>query len=113
MKERRTIAQLSGALVALATVASACAAAAATDLPHSESVPGGVRIIALPGPSDSAPVAMFGQHRVMVIRRDDKWLAVVGIGLDAKLGTATLDVQGSVAHSFPIGPKTYTVQRLT
>jgi murein DD-endopeptidase MepM/ murein hydrolase activator NlpD len=76
-------------------------------------VPGGVRIIALPGPSDSAPIATFGQHRVMVIRRDDKWLAVVGIGLDAKLGTATLEVQGSAAHAFPIGPKTYTVQRLT
>jgi murein DD-endopeptidase MepM/ murein hydrolase activator NlpD len=109
----RTLQQLTGAVVAFATVVSACAAAVATDLPHSESVPGGVRIIALPGPSDAAPVAMFGQHRVMVIRRDDKWLAVVGIGLDAKLGTARLDVPGSAAHTFPIGPKTYTVQRLT
>jgi murein DD-endopeptidase MepM/ murein hydrolase activator NlpD len=114
MNLRHTVLQLTGAVIALAGVVSACAAAAAaTDLPHSASVPGGVRIIALPGPSDSAPVAMFGQHRVMVIRRDDKWLAVVGIGLDAKIGTATLDVPGSAAHGFPIGPKTYTVQRLT
>ena len=112
MSPWRTLQQLGGAVLACAAVAGACAAAA-TDLPRSESVPGGVRIIALPGPSDSAPVAMFGQHRVMVIRRDDKWLAVVGIGLDAKLGTATLEVQGSPAHTFPIGPKTYTVQRLT
>jgi murein DD-endopeptidase MepM/ murein hydrolase activator NlpD len=113
MNPWRTLQQLTAALVAFATAVSTCAAAVAPDLPHSESVPGGVRIIALPGPSESAPVAMFGQHRVMVIRRDDKWLAVVGIGLDAKPGMATLDVRGATAHTFPIGPKTYTVQRLT
>jgi murein DD-endopeptidase MepM/ murein hydrolase activator NlpD len=113
MSPWRTLQQFSGAALACAAMTSACAAAAATDLPRSESVPGGVRIIALPGPSDAAPVAMIGPHRVMVIRRDDKWLAVVGIGLDAKLGTARLEVQGSPAHTFPIGPKTYTVQRLT
>ena len=28
-------------------------------------------------------MAMFEQHRVMVIQRDGKWLAVVGIRLDA------------------------------
>jgi murein DD-endopeptidase MepM/ murein hydrolase activator NlpD len=111
----RTLRQLSGAVIACAPVASACAAAAAMDLPRSESVPGGVRIIALPGPAAAAaaPVAMFGEHRVMVIRRDDKWLAVVGLGLDAKLGTATLEVHGGPAQTFPIGAKTYTVQRLT
>jgi hypothetical protein len=114
MTARRTLQQLTGAVLAFATIVSACAAAdAAPDLPRSESVPGGVRIIALPGPADSAPVAMFGQHRVMVIRRADKWLAVVGIGLDVKPGAAMLQVQGSPAHAFPIGPKTYTVQRLT
>jgi murein DD-endopeptidase MepM/ murein hydrolase activator NlpD len=109
----RTLRQFTGVVLALAAMASPGTAAAATDLPRSESVPGGVRIIALPGPSAAAPVAMFGQHRVMVIRRDDKWLAVVGIGLDAKLGTARLEVQGGAAPTFPIGPKTYTVQRLT
>ncbi len=99
---------LAGASVALA----AAAAAPATDLPRSESVPGGVRLIALPGPTDAAPVASFEQHRVMVIRRTDKWLAVVGIPLDATPGEAQLTVQGGSAHHFPIGPKTYTVQRL-
>jgi murein DD-endopeptidase MepM/ murein hydrolase activator NlpD len=114
MNPRQALQQFVAAVMALSTVVGACAAApAVTDLPHSESVPGGVRIIALPGSSDTAPVATFGQHRVMVIRRDDKWLAVVGIGLDAKLGAATLDVQGRAVEHFPIGPKTYTVQRLT
>jgi murein DD-endopeptidase MepM/ murein hydrolase activator NlpD len=49
----------------------------------------------------------------MVIRRDGKWLAVIGIGLDAKIGLATLDVHGAAARPFPVGPKNYTVQRLT
>ena len=62
-------------------------------LPRSESVPGGVRIIALPGPADAAPVAMFGQHRVMVLRANDTWLAVVGIGLAAPVGEAKLSVE--------------------
>ncbi|HEX3837583.1 MAG TPA: peptidoglycan DD-metalloendopeptidase family protein [Steroidobacteraceae bacterium] len=114
MNLRPTPRQLGGAAMALVIgIAASAAGAATTDLPHSESVPGGVRIIALSAPADSPPSATFGQHRVMVIRRDDKWLAVVGIPLDAKLGTATLDVRGSAAHTFPIGPKIYTVQRLT
>ncbi len=115
MSARLALRQWSCALVATASAVTACAAAGpVTDLPHSESVPGGVRIIALPdGSTDTAPRASFGQHRVMVIRRADKWLAVVGIPLDATPGTATLEVQSGAAHSFPIGPKTYTVQRLT
>jgi murein DD-endopeptidase MepM/ murein hydrolase activator NlpD len=102
------------AMIASATLARAYAAGApATDLPRSESVPGGVRMIALPGATDVAPMASFDQHRVMVIRRNDKWLAVIGIPLDAATGTATLSVQAEPPHAFPIGPKTYTVQRLS
>jgi murein DD-endopeptidase MepM/ murein hydrolase activator NlpD len=110
MKLPRSLQRLGGAAIA-ALLAVACGAATgpATDLPHSESVPGGVRIIALNGPHP----ASFQQHRVMVIRRDGKWLAVVGIPLDAAAGTGTLTVQDEAAHTFPIGPKTYTVQRLT
>jgi murein DD-endopeptidase MepM/ murein hydrolase activator NlpD len=102
-----------GALFGAAGSLMACAAdGTLPQLPRSESVPGGVRIIAVPGAADLAPVASFDQHRVMVIRRDGKWLAVVGIALDAPLGTAHLDVAGATAYPFPIGPKTYTVQRL-
>jgi murein DD-endopeptidase MepM/ murein hydrolase activator NlpD len=114
MKRRGALQQWISASLAGASVALAGAAGApATDLPRSESVPGGVRLIALPGPADAAPVASFEQHRVMVIRRDDRWLAVVGIPLDAPTGEALLEVQAGTAQRFPIGPKTYTVQRLT
>jgi murein DD-endopeptidase MepM/ murein hydrolase activator NlpD len=83
------------------------------ELPRSASVPGGVRLIALSGAAEVAPVALFDQHRVMVIRRNDKWLAVVGIGLAAPVGETKLTVQPGTAYPFPIGPKTYTLQRLT
>ncbi len=107
---RRTAQQLLVAVLASSAAGLAgSAAAAALDLPRSESVPGGVRMIALTGPHQ----ASFDQHRVMVIQRDGKWLAVVGIPLDAPLGTAMLDVPAESAHPFEIGPKTYTVQRLT
>lgn len=109
----RRLRQWTGAIAASATVAAACAATnPVMELPRSASVPGGVRIIALPGPSDAAPIAMFEQHRVMVIRVDDQWLAVVGIGLDAKTGMGTLDVPAGGSATFAIGPKTYSVQRL-
>jgi murein DD-endopeptidase MepM/ murein hydrolase activator NlpD len=100
-------------LAATVFVLNCAAAAPATDLPHSESVPGGVRIVALPGPANAAPVASFEKHRVMVIRRNEQWLAVVGIPLDASVGTGTVQVQADTARTFAIGPKTYTVQRLT
>jgi len=113
MKLRRYLRQLTCAVAASAVVAAACAATnPVMELPRSASVPGGVRIIALPGPSDAAPVAMFEKHRVMVIRVDDRWLAVVGIGLDAKTGTGTVEVPAGHSATFPIGMKTYTVQRL-
>jgi murein DD-endopeptidase MepM/ murein hydrolase activator NlpD len=113
MKLWRYLRRWTGAVAASATVAAACAATnPVMELPRSASVPGGVRIIAVPGPGDAAPVAMFEMHRVMVIRVDDKWLAVVGIGLDAKAGTGTLEVPAGHSATFPIGVKTYTVQRL-
>jgi murein DD-endopeptidase MepM/ murein hydrolase activator NlpD len=113
MNPSRRLRQFAGVCIAAASFANAAAAAApVTDLPRSASVPGGVRIIGLPGPEGSAPVASFEQHRVMVIRRGDRWLAVVGIPLDATPGSASLDVQAGPAASFPVGPKTYTVQRL-
>jgi murein DD-endopeptidase MepM/ murein hydrolase activator NlpD len=115
MSAQRSLRQVSSAVVAAVAMTVVCAAAPpAVDLPRSESVPGGVRIIALGSlDTDAAPVATFGQHRVMVVRRADKWVAIIGIPLDAATGSAILEVQSGVAHTFPIGPKTYTVQRLT
>jgi Peptidase family M23/Peptidase family M23 N-terminal domain len=114
MRLRRRLLLGMGALLAAAPFMIARADnGAAPELPRSASVPGGVRLIALPGPAEVAPVARFDQHRVMVLRHDDKWLAVVGIGLAAPVGAAQLTVEPATPYPFPIGPKTYTIQRLT
>jgi murein DD-endopeptidase MepM/ murein hydrolase activator NlpD len=111
---RRSLRRLAGALCAMAVCAAATAAGdAPTSLPRSESVPGGLRLVALGPASGPEPVVSFDQHRVMVIRQRGKWLAVVGIPLDAPVGTANLEVRGGSAVSFAVGPKAYTVQRLT
>jgi murein DD-endopeptidase MepM/ murein hydrolase activator NlpD len=107
---------LGAAALLLAVVPATPASGASSpppQLPRSASVPGGVRLIALPGPADAQPVAQFDEHRVMVIRRNDRWLAVVGIGLAAQVGEAQLIVQPNTPYPFAIGPKTYTLQRLT
>lgn len=114
MRRWRTL--LCGLSLLLAAVPLAIAAAgegATLELPRSASVPGGLRLIALPGPAAAAPVARFDEHRVMVIRRNEQWLAVVGIGLAAPVGQAQLTVEPASTFPFPIGPKTYTIQRLT
>lgn len=108
----RLLRRRAAALLAATLIAAAAAADFPAALPRSESVPGGLRLIALGPASAPAPVASFDHHRVMVIEQRGKWLAVVGIPLDAPVGTATLEVQGGGALPFAIGPKAYTVQRL-
>jgi Peptidase family M23/Peptidase family M23 N-terminal domain len=112
MMPNRSLRQGLAAGLASASLALTWAGTSA-DLPRSESVPGGVRMIALPGSADAPPVATFQQHRVMVIRRGEQWLAVIGIPLDAAPGDAQLLVQAGTPRHFPVGPKTYTVQHLT
>jgi hypothetical protein len=97
-------------LLAAAPLAIAQASdAAALELPRSESVPGGVRLIALPGPADTAPVALFAEHRVMVIRRGDQWLAVVGLALDTPVGQGAAD--GPAGHALPVSHRSEDLHR--
>ncbi|HWQ37734.1 MAG TPA: peptidoglycan DD-metalloendopeptidase family protein [Burkholderiales bacterium] len=86
-------------------------------LPREEPVPGGIAIVAL-GPGELRPLAWFEGDRVLVAGGPPEWLAVVGIPLGAKPGSApplvverTVGAPESIA--FAIGPKQYATQRLT
>jgi murein DD-endopeptidase MepM/ murein hydrolase activator NlpD len=94
----------------------AFAVAASTVLPRASSVPGGVARVGL-GAAEQAPVARFGEHRVLVQREGAKWFALVGIPLAEKAGTKLkLLVQrpGVSAETleFRVGAKTYASQHL-
>jgi murein DD-endopeptidase MepM/ murein hydrolase activator NlpD len=86
-------------------------------LPQAELVPGGVLLQPLEGAADQAPVVSFQGKRCMVLRSEERWLAVVGIPLSATPGSAVLEVEdGSAAKrevSFQIADKKYNEQRLT
>ncbi|MBH3461505.1 MULTISPECIES: M23 family metallopeptidase [Pseudomonas] len=74
-------------------------------------VPGGVAVVDL-GPATSAPSARFDGKPVLVVKEQDTWLAIVGIPLTQKPGTATLS-QGARTLSFNVGSKKYPEQHIT
>ncbi len=89
----------------------------AATLPHAEPVPGGVAVVALESGGKKAPRAFFNGQRVMVIKGDQQWTAIVGIPLNTKPGTHTLKItegnDAQMTQSFVIHDKQYAVQRLT
>jgi len=116
-----TMTKTSRALAALTLAlpgALAAFAAHAVELPREHRVPGGVATIAL-GASAEAPSVRFNDQPVLVVRDGAQWTAVVGIGLAAPAGAATLHVQRSGAAAaenaslrFDIAPFKYAEQRL-
>lgn len=105
------------ALAAAAAIQPLAARAQRPGLPREEAVPGGIAILAL-GPGEPRPLAWFEGDRVLVAGEPSGWLAVVGIPLSAKPGSApSLVVERTVGApesiAFAIGPKQYATQRLT
>lgn len=113
MKQRS---QVSIAAATLAITVVAGAADEAERLPRTEAVPGGVVAITLDAPADARPVATLDGARVMVRREGERWVAVVGIPLDAKPGRHEL-VAGRAGKTerlgFDVAAKSYAVQKLT
>jgi murein DD-endopeptidase MepM/ murein hydrolase activator NlpD len=74
-------------------------------------VPGGVAVVDL-GPSAQPLTARFDGKPVLVVKEQDNWLAIVGIPLTQKPGTAMLN-QGGRSLPFSVGSKKYPEQRIT
>lgn len=88
-------------------------------LPEHAPRPGGIAVVEVPAKNDvAAPVVHFDGRRTLVIRRDNRWLAVIGIPLDRVPGPATASVAAvddSEAQelAFTIEPHAYREQHLT
>lgn len=84
-------------------------------LPSTLSVPGGLVVLPIEAPADALPVASLDGARVMVLRDQDGWLAIVGIPLATKPGRQELVVShgGKTGRlAFHVDAKEYDVQHL-
>jgi len=107
-------------LARLGLLAVLCAAPAFADgsfiAPRVSGVPGGVVTFKLSGPPDLLPAVVYNGRPVMVVRQQDSWLAIVGIGLSIEPGEYHVEIQerggGEQKLPFTVKAKTYAVQQL-
>jgi biotin carboxyl carrier protein len=96
-------------------IAFSSSLACAEHLPKESRVPGGIAYVEVPGGA-TAPQVSFEGHRTAVMKREDGWVAVVGIPLATKVGRHALKVQsseGMVDVVFEVTDKSYRTQHLT
>jgi murein DD-endopeptidase MepM/ murein hydrolase activator NlpD len=108
---------IAAAVLGVAALSATVVAAPAPALPLEEPVPGGVALLPVGAATETPPRVTFDDHRVLVLRADDHWLAVVGIPLSQSPGSAHVQVQAASGAetrvAFEVKDKEYTVQRLT
>jgi murein DD-endopeptidase MepM/ murein hydrolase activator NlpD len=104
-------------IAALSLYSAAPAANAALELPQSSLVPGGVLVLPVEGGADFPPVVTFDGKRAMVLRKDNRWIAIVGISLAVPPGHASVQVRSGSAPAtsvdFEVVDKKYVTQALT
>ena len=81
-------------------------------LPRHEPVPGGIAVIALKTDPSRKPIVHFGKQRVMVIKHQNQWHAIVGIPLGAATGSHELRLDPGGAIRFEVRAKEYETQHI-
>jgi murein DD-endopeptidase MepM/ murein hydrolase activator NlpD len=80
--------------------------------PQQQLVPGGIAIIQIN--SKTEPNVYYDERKVLTIRHNDKWLAIVGIPLSAAAGTHSIvDNKTHEASTFTVAEKDYPAQYIT
>lgn len=97
------------AAVLLGMLSAATSAAAPDHAPW----PGGIAVIDV-GPAEAPrPIVEFDERRVLVTKNDGRWLAAVGIPLDAPTGELSIRVNTARDIAFEVREHAYREQRLT
>ncbi|WP_290652345.1 M23 family metallopeptidase [Aquisalimonas sp.] len=81
-------------------------------LPDHRPTPGGVAVVDIGNADTARPSARYKGTPVLVVPRDGRWQAVVGIGLDADPGEAAITTDDGT-FPFTIRDRTYEEQRIT
>jgi len=100
---------VSSLLILPVLLAAPCARSA---LPDASAVPGGIAILAVGPASTPAPRVLFNGQRVLTVRENGQWMAVVGLPLSIKTGRHALQVENRNLP-FDVESKKYDTQRLT
>lgn len=90
--------------------------ATAAELPQASPVPGGIAIIDVGTDCAPAPIVHFQKQRVLVVRSDGLWQAVVGLPLSLDTGEQQLEISDNDTTrtlAFTVLPKQYETQYLT
>ena len=88
----------------------------ANSLPKPQYTPGGIVNIELASVASPAPEVFFQKKRVLVIEKDQQWVAVIGIPLKAKIGQHSIQVKSAAENmqiNFDIVDKDYPAQYIT
>ena len=75
--------------------------------------PGGIAFLDLGTAEGVAPVVNFEDRRVLVMNRDGRWRAVVGVPLDASVGQVSISFTDGTSKVFAVREHAYREQRLT
>jgi len=89
---------------------------ASAELPQANPVPGGIAIIAVGPENLPAPQVQFQKQRVLVVRANGLWQAVVGLPLSLDAGEQQVDISERGATrklAFQVLAKQYETQYLT
>ena len=89
---------ISGLLLSLASLC-----VQASFIPQHNPTPGGIAVVQLPE-SEQSPEVYFQKRRVMTVKHEQQWLAIVGLPLSLKSGEHQIQLKhpNTFCHNIPI-----------
>ncbi|MCZ6770677.1 MAG: M23 family metallopeptidase [Proteobacteria bacterium] len=105
-------------LASICAIVLCCVTSLAFAIVEQTPRPGGIAVVRVAeANSDPAPVVMFNDKRVLVLRFENMWAAMIGIPLNQAIGMAEATVRFSDGRHWTIGfevkPYAYREQHLT